>query len=121
MALKGGKPFLSFAVQGGDTQDQNLLQFFLNVVEFGMNVQQAAEAANFNTNQLWLSLGGTKVDDRKPRRPHAVYPASSRRQRAEEGPEAMLYRASWMRASNASGVPSRRFPPKTVDLRAQKA
>ena len=67
MALKGGKPFLSFAVQGGDTQDQNLLQFFLNVVEFGMNVQQAAEAANFNTNQLWLSLGGTKVDDRKPR------------------------------------------------------
>lgn len=67
MALKEGKPFLSFAVQGGDTQDQNLLQFFLNVVEFGMNVQQAAEAANFNTNQLWLSLGGTKVDDRKPR------------------------------------------------------
>ncbi|MGV3657774.1 MAG: gamma-glutamyltransferase family protein [Chitinophagaceae bacterium] len=67
LALKDGRPFLSFAVQGGDTQDQNLLQFFLNVVEFGMNVQQAAEAANFNTNQLWLSLGGTKVDDRKPR------------------------------------------------------
>jgi gamma-glutamyltranspeptidase/glutathione hydrolase len=67
LALKDGKPFLSFAVQGGDTQDQNLLQFFLNVVEFGMNVQQAAEAANFNTNQLWLSLGGAKTDDRKPR------------------------------------------------------
>ncbi|GAB3200933.1 gamma-glutamyltranspeptidase/glutathione hydrolase [Pontibacter aydingkolensis] len=67
MALKDGKPFLSFAVQGGDTQDQNLLQFFLNVVEFNMNVQQAAEAANFNTNQLWLSLGGTKTDDRKPK------------------------------------------------------
>jgi gamma-glutamyltranspeptidase / glutathione hydrolase len=44
MALKDGKPFLSFAVQGGDTQDQNLLQFFLNVVEFGMNVQEAVEA-----------------------------------------------------------------------------
>ena len=28
LALKDGKPFLSFAVQGGDTQDQNLLQFF---------------------------------------------------------------------------------------------
>jgi gamma-glutamyltranspeptidase/glutathione hydrolase len=67
MALKDGKPFLSFAVQGGDTQDQNLLQFFLNVVEFGMNVQQAAEAANFNTNQLWLSLGGTKTEDRAPK------------------------------------------------------
>lgn len=67
MASKDGKPFLSFAVQGGDTQDQNLLQFFLNMVEFGMTVQQASEAANINSNQLWLSLGGTKISDRKPR------------------------------------------------------
>jgi len=67
LALKDGKPFLSFAVQGGDTQDQNLLQFFLDIVEFGMTVQEATEAANINTNQLWLSLGGTKNDDRKPR------------------------------------------------------
>jgi gamma-glutamyltranspeptidase/glutathione hydrolase len=67
MALKDGKPFLSFAVQGGDTQDQNLLQFFLNMVEFGMTVQEAVEAPNINTNQLWLSLGGEKLDDRKPR------------------------------------------------------
>ena len=67
LALKDGKPFLSFAVQGGDTQDQNLLQFFLNMVEFGMTVQQASEAANINSNQLWLSLGGMNIDDRKPR------------------------------------------------------
>ncbi|QNK63889.1 gamma-glutamyltransferase [Pedobacter sp. PAMC26386] len=67
LALKDGKPFLSSAVQGGDTQDQNLLQFFLNVTEFGMDVQQATEAANFNTNQLWLSLGGTKTSDRQPK------------------------------------------------------
>ncbi|MGF6925221.1 gamma-glutamyltranspeptidase/glutathione hydrolase [Chitinophaga sp. W2I13] len=67
MALKDGKPFLAFGVQGGDTQDQNLLQFFLNVVEFGMTVQQATEAANINTNQLWLSLGGTTIKDREPR------------------------------------------------------
>lgn len=67
LALKDGKPFLSFAVQGGDTQDQNLLQFFLNVVEFGMNVQEACEAPNINTNQLWLSLGGEKTADRRPR------------------------------------------------------
>ena len=67
LALKDGKPFLSFGVQGGDTQDQNLLQFFLNIVEFGMNIQQSVEAANINSNQLWLSLGGSKTDDRKPR------------------------------------------------------
>lgn len=64
LALKDGKPFLSFAVQGGDTQDQNLLQFFLNVVEFGMTVQEATEAPNINSDQLWLSLGG---EDRKPK------------------------------------------------------
>jgi gamma-glutamyltranspeptidase/glutathione hydrolase len=67
LALKDGKPYLSFAVQGGDTQVQNLLQVFLNIVEFGMTVQQACEAANINTNQLWLSLGGTKIADRMPR------------------------------------------------------
>ncbi len=67
LAMKEGKPFLSFAVQGGDTQDQNLLQFFLDMVEFHMTVQEAAEAAHFNTDQLWLSLGGDKKEDRAPR------------------------------------------------------
>jgi len=57
LALKDGEPYLSFSIQGGDTQDQNSLQFFLDVVEFGMNVQQAAEAANFHTFQLRNSFG----------------------------------------------------------------
>jgi gamma-glutamyltranspeptidase/glutathione hydrolase len=56
LALEDGAPYLSFAVQGADTQDQNLLQFFLNVVEFGMTVQEAAEAANFNSFQLRSSF-----------------------------------------------------------------
>lgn len=64
MALKDGKPFLSFAVQGGDTQDQNLLQFFIDVVEFGMTVQEATEAPNINSDQLRLSLGD---EDRDPK------------------------------------------------------
>jgi gamma-glutamyltranspeptidase / glutathione hydrolase len=57
LALKDGQPFLSFAVQGGDSQDQNLLQFFLNVVEFGMTVQQAVEAPNLNSYQMRSSFG----------------------------------------------------------------
>jgi gamma-glutamyltranspeptidase/glutathione hydrolase len=52
LAMKDGKPFLSFAVQGGDGQDQNLLQFFLNMVEWGMNIQQAVEAPNMNSYQM---------------------------------------------------------------------
>jgi gamma-glutamyltranspeptidase / glutathione hydrolase len=57
LALKDGKPFLIFSVQGGDTQDQNLLQFFLNVVEFNMTVQEAAEAANITSYQMRDSFG----------------------------------------------------------------
>ncbi len=57
IALKDGKPFLSFSIQGGDTQDQNCLQFFLCMVEFGMNVQEACEAANIVSYQMQSSFG----------------------------------------------------------------
>jgi gamma-glutamyltranspeptidase / glutathione hydrolase len=57
LALKEGKPYLAFSVQGGDSQDQNLLQFFLNMVEFGMGVQRATEAPNINSFQMRSSFG----------------------------------------------------------------
>jgi gamma-glutamyltranspeptidase/glutathione hydrolase len=57
LAMKEGAPFLAFAVQGGDSQDQNLLQFFLDVVEFGMTVQEATEAPNINSFQMRDSFG----------------------------------------------------------------
>jgi gamma-glutamyltranspeptidase / glutathione hydrolase len=72
LALKEGKPLLCFSVQGGDTQDQNLLQFFLDMVEFGMTVQEATEAPNINSDQLWLSLGGERLEDRRPRAGHIL-------------------------------------------------
>ena len=74
LALRDGKPWLAFAVQGGDSQDQNLLQFLLNRVEFGMTPQQAAEAANMNSFQLRDSFGDHSskpgrmlLDDEVPR------------------------------------------------------
>jgi gamma-glutamyltranspeptidase / glutathione hydrolase len=60
LALKDGKPFLSFAKQAGDEQDQLLLQFFLNIVEFGMTVQEASEAPSFKTLQMYASFGDHK-------------------------------------------------------------
>ncbi len=57
LAMKDGKPFLSFAKQGGDEQDQLLLQFFLNVTEFGMTIQEACEAPSFKTLQMYSSFG----------------------------------------------------------------
>ncbi len=44
LAVKDGKPYISFGTPGSDNQPQAQLQFFLNVVEFGMNVQEALEA-----------------------------------------------------------------------------
>ena len=57
MALKDGKPYLSFAKQAGDEQDQLLIQFFLNMVEFNMTVQEATEAPSFKTLQMYSSFG----------------------------------------------------------------
>ena len=57
LAMKDGKPFMAFAKQAGDEQDQLLLQFFLNVVEFGMSVQEACEAPSFKTYQMFSSFG----------------------------------------------------------------
>jgi gamma-glutamyltranspeptidase/glutathione hydrolase len=52
MALKDGQPYLAFAVQGGDGQEQDSLQFFLNIVDFGMTPQESAESAAFHSRQL---------------------------------------------------------------------
>ncbi|HXZ89013.1 MAG TPA: gamma-glutamyltransferase family protein [Candidatus Binataceae bacterium] len=49
IATRDGAPFLSFGTPGGDQQDQWTLQFFLNLVDFGMDVQEAIEAPRFST------------------------------------------------------------------------
>ena len=49
LATRNGEPFLSFGTPGGDQQDQWTLQFFLNLLEFGMDLQEAIEAPRFST------------------------------------------------------------------------
>jgi gamma-glutamyltranspeptidase/glutathione hydrolase len=49
LALRDGKPYMAFGTPGADTQPQAQLQFFLNVVEFGMTVQQALEQPSIVT------------------------------------------------------------------------
>ena len=65
MALKNGAPWLSFAVQGGDIQDQVLLQFFLGMVEFDMTVQEAVEAPYFWSYQMRNSFGDHRAEPGK--------------------------------------------------------
>ena len=63
LALKDGEPLMAFSVQGGDTQDQNLLQFLLGMVEWDMNVQQAAEGhGNIQSYQMQSSFGAHQAE-----------------------------------------------------------
>ncbi len=57
LAFKDGKPFMAFSTQSGDNQDQALLQVFLNVVEWGMDIQEAVEYPRFRTLHLQNSFG----------------------------------------------------------------
>jgi gamma-glutamyltranspeptidase/glutathione hydrolase len=47
--LKDGKPFLAIGTPGGDSQDQQILVVLLNLIDFGMPLQQAIDAPRFNS------------------------------------------------------------------------
>ena len=47
--LKDGKPFLAIGTPGGDSQDQQILLVLLNIIDFGMDVQEAIEAPRVNS------------------------------------------------------------------------
>jgi len=56
MAMKDGRPWLSYGVMGGDMQPQGHVQVLLNLVEFGMNVQEAGEAPRFRHSVAGLAI-----------------------------------------------------------------
>ncbi len=56
LVLKDGQPFMVLSTPGGDNQDQGLLQVLLNIIEFGMNPQEAVEAPRFDTQHYVSSF-----------------------------------------------------------------
>jgi gamma-glutamyltranspeptidase / glutathione hydrolase len=56
VVLKGGEPFMILSTPGGDNQDQALIQVLLNIIEFGMNPQEAVEAPRFDTQHYVSSF-----------------------------------------------------------------
>jgi gamma-glutamyltranspeptidase/glutathione hydrolase len=63
LILRDGRPFMALGTPGEDQQTQSMLQTFLNVVDFGMNVQEAIEAPKFGSYNFpgWFA-------------PHPYYP-----------------------------------------------
>jgi len=91
LATRAGRPFLAFGSPGGDCQDQWALQFLLNVLVFGMSLQEAVEAPTFWTGHFPSSFyprtcepGSLSVEARVPekvrdelaRRGHLLKPAA---------------------------------------------
>jgi len=73
LVMKDGKPFMVFGTPGGDQQDQWTLQFFLNYVDFGMNIQEAIDAPSVDSVHFPSSFypreakaGGMAAESRIP-------------------------------------------------------
>jgi gamma-glutamyltranspeptidase/glutathione hydrolase len=73
IVLRHGRPFLALSSPGGDSQDQQALQVFLNIAVFGMTPQEAVEAPRFNSGHLERTFGAhefrpnaLEVEDRVP-------------------------------------------------------
>jgi gamma-glutamyltranspeptidase/glutathione hydrolase len=60
--MKDGVPWLSFGVMGGDHQAQGHTQVLVNAIDFGMNVQEAGEAARVNHGNNGLSVESAMPD-----------------------------------------------------------
>jgi gamma-glutamyltranspeptidase/glutathione hydrolase len=58
--MKDGQPFMSFGLMGGDMQPQGHVQVLTNIIDFGMNVQEAGDAAR------WYHHGGSEVTGEPP-------------------------------------------------------
>ena len=63
LVMRAGEPYMVFGTPGGDRQDQWSLQFFLNHIDFGMNVQQALDQPTVHSNHFPGSFW-----------PHAAFP-----------------------------------------------
>jgi gamma-glutamyltranspeptidase/glutathione hydrolase len=59
---KDGQPFVSFGVMGGDMQPQGQVQIIINLIDFGMNLQEAGDAPRIQHNGSTDPTGTAKQD-----------------------------------------------------------
>ena len=109
IALRGGRPFMAFGTPGADQQDQWSLQFFLNCVDFGMNMQIAVDAPTFHSTHFPSSFhphgadpGAMHVESRIPEATIAALQAKGHTVRIDK--EWSHGRVSGIRYDAESGV-----------------
>jgi gamma-glutamyltranspeptidase/glutathione hydrolase len=62
VVTRDGAPFLAIGTPGGDSQDQQILQVLVNVIDFGLPLQAAVDSARFNTLSIQSSFGDHRID-----------------------------------------------------------
>jgi gamma-glutamyltranspeptidase/glutathione hydrolase len=62
IVTRDGAPFLAIGTPGGDSQDQQILQVLLNVIDFGLPLQAAVDSARFNTLSIQSSFGDHRIE-----------------------------------------------------------
>jgi gamma-glutamyltranspeptidase/glutathione hydrolase len=83
-AMRNGEPWLSFGVMGGDMQPQGHAQIIVNLVDFGMNLQEAGDAARFYHGGS-SSPTGTRMTDGGRLHLESGIPAKVRRELVRRG------------------------------------
>jgi gamma-glutamyltranspeptidase/glutathione hydrolase len=62
IVTREGAPFLAIGTPGGDSQDQQILQVLVNVIDFGLPLQAAVDSARFNTLSIQSSFGDHRME-----------------------------------------------------------
>ena len=112
VVLQDGKPFLAISTPGGDSQDQQILNVLLNLLVFGMELQEALEAPRFNSLHPFGSFddhrsfpGVLEIEDR--------FPAATLEELRRRGHELRVLPAYGM----ATGVVAAGIDPRAGTLR----
>lgn len=121
IVLKGTDPFLAIGTPGGDSQDQQILQVLLNVIDYGLPLQAAIESPRFNTLGIQSSFGDHRIDPGVLEIESSV-PASVRAELTNRGHRLRLYRPhTYPTGVVAAGIDAATGKPRGgADLRRER-